>query len=206
MAIHNRDPKTGRIISTQSIEERFWSHVQICEHGRTCTECCWPWTAKIDDGGYGHFAITSKKDIGAHRMAFFLTYGRLDPSLLTCHNCPSGDLRSCCQPSHLWEGTDAENSEDMVCKGRSLTGEKNPGFINKTKVREGVQKWVKEHPEQHARGETSGNASITDEQARYILSLKGTMKPHEARKLTSASRMTIWSIWSGYGWKHIQSK
>jgi hypothetical protein len=196
-----RDPKTGRIISTQSIEERFWGHVQICEHGRSCKICCWPWTAKIDDGGYGHFAVTSKRDALAHRYAYQLIRGFVLPGMLICHDCPKGDLRSCCNPAHLRPGTNMDNMRDARDKGRFSTGPRSEFF--KMRTRNGIHRWMKEHPERHAHGAKSGNAKLDDAKALAIFLLKGHKPSRAVAKEFGVSKPIILGIWNKTGWKHI---
>jgi hypothetical protein len=51
----------------------------------------------------------------AHRIAYFLATG-VDPGVLcVCHRC---DFGLCCNPAHLFLGTSADNTADMVAKGR----------------------------------------------------------------------------------------
>ncbi len=94
-------------------EERrvaFWNRVDIREAGE-----CWPWRGHTVQGGYGQFsASVGAKGTSAHRVAFIFTYG--DPGeyhvLHSCDNPP------CCNPEHLWIGTNTDNVADKVAKGR----------------------------------------------------------------------------------------
>ena len=51
----------------------------------------------------------------AHRVAYELTFGPIPEGLVICHICDRGE---CCNPMHMWAGTQQENMEDMIRKGR----------------------------------------------------------------------------------------
>lgn len=87
---------------------RFWSKVEILGPDK-----CWNWTAKKFYDGYGRFWY--KGSIQAHRIAWLLTYGPIPKGLCTLHHCDNG---ACCNSSHLFLGTKADNAIDMVQKGR----------------------------------------------------------------------------------------
>ena len=99
----------------KSIPERFWSKVN-----RGSADECWNWTASIIRSGYGMFKFGGRENRLAHRVAYELTYGEIPAgdhfgTTCVCHRC---DNRRCCNPSHLWLGTNADNVRDRDAKGR----------------------------------------------------------------------------------------
>lgn len=81
---------------------------------------CWLFTGGRAHA-YGVFWMGGKNH-RAHRAAFELYNGR-KPNGVLLHSC---DNPLCCNPAHLSEGTQFDNMVDMVRKGRSLKGTKNP--------------------------------------------------------------------------------
>lgn len=86
---------------------------------------CWLWTAGTNDKGYGKVKVEGRT-VYAHRASWFLKHGEWT-ELHLLHQC---DTPSCVRPSHLREGTNYENVQDKMSKGRwkgsSLCGEKHP--------------------------------------------------------------------------------
>ena len=78
-----------------------------------------------DPKGYGRFRPTGEKVITAHRFAWKLWRGLIPDGLCVLHHC---DTPSCVNPEHLFLGTVADNTNDMVKKGRNVyfSGEKSP--------------------------------------------------------------------------------
>lgn len=99
-------------------EERFWEKVLILG-----PDDCWEWQGCILAAGYGQLSFRGVR-VRAHRLVWFFTYG-VWPELPVLHNCPNGDNPACCNPRHLWLGTQLENIADRDAKGRQAKGEGN---------------------------------------------------------------------------------
>jgi hypothetical protein len=87
---------------------------------------CHLWTAHRDRQGYGSIR-RGMVTVRAHRAVWEHFNGPIPDGLRVLHNCPDGDNPSCCNIAHLWLGTDADNTADMVAKGRQTRGERNSG-------------------------------------------------------------------------------
>lgn len=91
---------------------RFWRRVAI-GHPKDC----WRWLGHLDRDGYGRYSITKTGKISAHRCAWLLTFGPIPDGLVVAHAC---DVPSCCNPMHLWIGTQHANNLDRQRKGRTV--------------------------------------------------------------------------------------
>lgn len=115
LQIHG-DPLYTEIIYGMSLEDKLDKYcTPITETG------CWLWTGCTDKDGYG-ITNANGASIKAHRAAYEIANGEIPDGLIICHTC---DISSCVNPNHLYAGTYKENSNDMVARGRSLTGERN---------------------------------------------------------------------------------
>lgn len=68
--------------------------------------------------GYGRFAIRKNLIDQAHRVSWRLHFGEIPPKTLVCHKC---DVKLCVRPEHLFLGSYADNTRDMVLKHRHTT-------------------------------------------------------------------------------------
>lgn len=98
-----------------SVEDRFWS--KIDKNGPIhpiLKTPCWLWKGTVAVNGYGDLSVEGKR-IGTHRLSYQIHYGGIESKLHVLHKC---DNRICCNPEHLFTGTQADNVKDMGHKGR----------------------------------------------------------------------------------------
>lgn len=94
---------------TRSIAERFWEKV---EKGKKC----WIWIGARDPKGYGRFTVSTKRrGVKAPRVAWFLKTGKW-PRRQVLHTC---DNPPCVRFKHFYEGTNKQNHDEKVLKGRA---------------------------------------------------------------------------------------
>lgn len=103
----------------EPLAERFWRFVNK-------TETCWLWT-----GAHSNYGLLNErgrtKTLIASRVSWEIHNGPIPDGLYVLHDCPGGDNPLCVNPAHLWLGTAADNSHDMMAKGRNAdrSGEHN---------------------------------------------------------------------------------
>jgi hypothetical protein len=110
---------------------------------------CQRWTGTIDKDGYGRFHLDGNR-MGASRASLILSTGEVAPTLWVNHRC---DRRWCVEPTHLYYGTAAQNSAEMVARGRQANGD-----------RQGLRRT----PERAPRGTRNFNAKLNDALVREI--------------------------------------
>lgn len=93
-----------------TVEERFLQKVDKSAG----PDGCWPWLGTRKKEGYGGFSFYGKRRPATH-ISFYLMHGRFPASDVLRHKC---DNPPCVNPAHLIEGTYADNSRDMVERGR----------------------------------------------------------------------------------------
>ncbi len=92
------------------LAERLWAKVDKSGD-------CWLWTGHRNHDGYGRMLISKRplRMIFTHRLAWESTYGAVPDDLRVLHRC---DNPPCCNPAHLFIGSQPENIADMHAKGR----------------------------------------------------------------------------------------
>lgn len=146
--------------------EDFWRRVDV----RGADEC-WGWLGQKDRRGYGRFSINGKKFL-AHRIALHGVAKKQDKSVV-CHSC---DNPSCVNPSHLFVGTQADNVQDMLSKGRNRP---NPPS-----------------------GERHHNSKLTEHEVFLIKQSRATQV--QLAEIFGVTQANISEIRRGRTWKHVQ--
>ena len=92
-----------------SLLERLRKFVVVAEESQ-----CWVWNGAREEKGYGKTKIAGKQ-VAVHRAVYELLVGPISPGMSCCHRC---DNPSCCNPDHLFLGTQRDNTDDMLAKNR----------------------------------------------------------------------------------------
>ncbi len=89
--------------------DRFWNYFD-----RSDPSICWIWPGNAFPTGYGQITV-ARRNRPTHRFAWEITNGPIPIGLNVCHKC---DIKLCCNPSHLFLGTQKDNCKDAINKGR----------------------------------------------------------------------------------------
>lgn len=152
---------------------------------KTGNDECWEWNASRYNGKYGQFK--SQVGVVAHRFSYFLYVGDIPDGIKVLHKC---DNPGCVNPNHLFLGTNADNTKDMVAKGRSrFQCSKGPG-------------------DAACKGEDHGRAKLTEADIRSIRKRyrKRSYHSSNAKQLAmeyGVSQMHITRIVKKKKWTHI---
>jgi len=96
-------------------EERFWSRIAVTANPNKC----WLWLGSVA-GEYGTVTYRGRSR-GTHCVAWAITNGRLPAKgKQILHSC---DVKLCCNPSHLREGTLQENLREAAERNLTFQGE-----------------------------------------------------------------------------------
>lgn len=111
----------------ESISIRFLRSVDM-----RADDECWPFLGQKSQDGYGAFNCRLPGESRsmphiASRLMYMVLNGPIPSGQNVCHSC---DNPSCCNPGHLWLGSQSDNMVDMSQKGRGrktgLNGSAHP--------------------------------------------------------------------------------
>ena len=113
-------------MTRRNTNEDFWKKVSVTDD----PEECWEFQGFANSKGYSHYYHDNTYS-KAHIYAYELVFGSLENQGL--HGC---DNPRCCNPNHIYDGTEKDNVLDRIISGRS----------------------------RHARGEEQGSAKLNIEE------------------------------------------
>lgn len=94
---------------------------------------CWLNNLRDNNNGYKYIHIRPYR-FSVHRLSYTIFNGKIPKGMSVLHKC---DNRGCCNPTHLFVGTQLDNIRDMDKKGRRKvwhpTGILNPSCKLNTK-------------------------------------------------------------------------
>lgn len=135
---------------------------------------CWIWTWGQDGAGYGHVWWKGKV-WGTHRLSYIVFVGPIPPNLDCLHHC---DDKACIRPNHLYLGTDLDNVNDRIRRGRS----------------------------KHYVGEAHCSATLTEVEVSHIkfLALEEQLSLSQIGELYGTTYGNVFMIKKGLSWKHVE--
>lgn len=152
-----------------TLEERFWKKVDKREPDE-----CWEWMGAQNGAGYGKIGRGGRREglVLAHRLSWELANGVIPEGQCVCHHC---DNPGCVNPAHLFLGTNIDNMQDAVEKGRMV------------------------------RGSAIKGAKLTEQDVREILCFLAAGYPHkEIAEAYNVARVTITQINTGKIWAWVE--
>jgi hypothetical protein len=129
VTMKSTDPFKHNGYENLTLYDRFMEKVEIDP-----VSGCWNWKGRTTRS-YGQIR-TGKTMTRAHRASWLLFRGKIDNDLYVCHKC---DNTLCVNPDHLFLGTQTDNMQDMMSKGRGrkATGTSHPNAkLSDDKVKE----------------------------------------------------------------------
>jgi hypothetical protein len=164
------------IVTDEQFAQNFWTRTR--REGE-----CLIWTGPTIKSGnnvYRGQVNRHRKKILAYRFAYTLSKGAIPDGLQVMHSC---DVPLCVEPSHLFLGTQADNMQDMVRKGRAS--------------------W-QARPETRARGSRHGMAKFDEENIRNIrLCLAAGIARSKIASFHGVSHGLIGQIARRRIWRHV---
>lgn len=175
------DEEVVRIVAVD-LYARFWERVNK-------SDGCWNWIRPSKRSGYGRISYRYSCGVSrymlAHRLSWIIHYGSIPDDLLVCHTC---DNPACVRPDHLFVGTDLDNCNDKIRKGRY-----GGGFTTETAPRLGYS----------LPGESNPTHKLTAAQVSAIRAEAAPGNFNVLGKRYGVSRSTVSLIYHGKRWNTL---
>ena len=156
------------------IVRQFWANVE-----KIPLVSCWIWTGFCNAKGYGLKSWPIPRgdkpqtSLLAHRVSWMIHRGKIPDGLKVLHTC---DNPPCCNPEHLFLGTDGDNARDRDQKGRAAD----------------------------KRGINNGRARLTEDDVRFIRGqLAAGVSGAELARQFGVKKETVYAIAIRKNWKHL---
>ena len=97
--------------------------LKLAKNTKRLRNGCLVWTKSVSGGGYGALDVSvagKPRRYPAHRASYMVENGEIPEGMFVCHRC---DNRRCCEPKHLFLGTQRVNMRD-ASKKRRIAGRK----------------------------------------------------------------------------------
>ncbi len=132
-------------------------------------DACWPWTGPMHRA-YGVITDDHLRQVLAHRVSYERVHGPVPKGLNVCHRC---DNPPCVNPAHLFVGTAADNTADMV------------------------------HKDRQAKGSAVGTSKLTEADVPAIRALRHKMTNKAIAVKFGISRALVHCVMARKYWKHV---
>jgi hypothetical protein len=165
---------------------------------------CLLWLGALIGSGYPGIKVGRKMRRG-NRVVWEAAHGPIPDGKIVMHTC---DNRSCLEETHFRIGTPAENSADMVRKGRQASGDRSGRRLYPDRYgnAEGDKHWSRRSPERlnPKRGEDNHNARLTEDQVREIRSRRSSGESlNEIASVFGVTFQTVSEIARRRSWRHV---
>jgi hypothetical protein len=170
-------PTIAHVVLSDQALARF--HAQLPKGD---PESCWEWK-RLGTNGYGIFGLNVNgkyKSIAAHRLSWSVANGPIPDGMYVLHSC---DNPPCCNPAHLRIGTQRDNAQDRINRGRC--GRRNVGG-------DGTMTF------------TPANAKLTRAQVAEMLPrIRAGERLEELARAYGVSRSAVIAIVMGRNWRSV---